>query len=412
MIFKDSYEVIQAIEAKKRNGIKLRNFKAFMASIQNPQYQLKCIHVGGTNGKGSTTNALRSILECAGYTVGTFTSPYLETHHDRIRINDAFIEDAAIVAYANAYYDKWVAYDLSMFEIDMFIAVQYFVDHAVDIAVFEVGLGGEQDATNIIDPMVSLITNIGKDHMEYLGHTYTSIATAKAGIIKANRALITGEERKVCLQVFRHKCQKVNASMFRVKGIKDVYVDDELHFTYRGFLMKQKTLAAYQAKNSALAMEAIFYLREHHMVAVSDEAIRAGIYEATWKGRFEVIHHNPLVIIDGAHNEEGIAALVDSCRNYAKIKILFSALGDKPYDKMLDLLLTLSDDITVCEFAFYRATTAEKIAGDHAVKIAKDYKQVIDAALMGDTPLLVCGSLYFIAEVRNYMLKKGASTLF
>ena len=235
MKFSSSQEVIHLIEQKRRNGIDLRQLKQYMEAKGNPQLRLKCIHVGGTNGKGSTTNVLASVLMEAGYKVATFTSPYLETHHDRIRINDVFIDEATIVAYANAYYDEWVAHDLSMFEIDMFIATQYFVEQEVDIAIFEVGLGGEQDATNIIDPLVSVITNIGLDHMEFLGNSYRAIATAKAGIIKQGKALITSEDREECLAVFAQTCEKRSAEMILVKEIKNVHVDSCLHFDYQQF---------------------------------------------------------------------------------------------------------------------------------------------------------------------------------
>lgn len=411
MIFKSSYEVIEAIEIKKKNGIELASFKSFMESIDNPQHKLKCIHVGGTNGKGSTVNALSNILRKAGYRVGTFTSPYLETHHDRIRINDEFIADQSIVDYANAYYDKWKSYDLSMFEIDMFIATQYFIDYNVDIAIFEVGLGGDQDATNIINPMVSVITNIGLDHMEFLGDTYTDIAYAKAGIIKAGKALITAEKSKECLDVFKSVCVSKGSQLIECEAIENVYVDTKLHFDYHDFHIDQNVLAAYQAQNSALAIETILYLKKHNFINVSESNIVDGIANSVWKGRFEVVSSNPLVIIDGAHNEEGIRALVDSCQNYDNIRILFSALTDKPYAKMLDALFEISDDITVCEFDFPRAAKAEVIAGNHDVNIIKDYKEAIECLLQGDGVLLICGSLYFIAEVRNYFIKKGESAL-
>ncbi|MDF9824572.1 dihydrofolate synthase/folylpolyglutamate synthase [Breznakia sp. PF5-3] len=411
MVFKNSYEVIEAIEVKKRNGIDLKSFKAFMDSLDNPQWKLKCIHVGGTNGKGSTTNVMRSILQKAGYKVGTFTSPYLERHHDRIRINDVFIEDEVITQYANVYYEEWLKFDLSMFEIDMFIAVKYFLDHQVDIAIFEVGLGGDQDATNIVDPMVSVITNIGLDHMEFLGNTYASIATAKAGIIKKNRALVTSEKREECLTIFKNKCKEMNVKMLECGEIENIIVDKELAFDYKGFHVKQNTLAKYQALNTALAIETMLYLRNHDLVDISDEDILKGIYDAKWKGRFEVIQKHPLVIIDGAHNEEGIKALVDSCQNYDNIRILFSALVDKPYDKMLDALLSLTEDVTVCEFPFVRAASAETISKDHDVRIIKDYKEAIHALMDEAHTLLICGSLYFISDVRNYFFEKGESTL-
>ena len=201
-MFQNSEEVITYITSRTKSKYGLSAFKEYMRSMGNPQYRLSCVHIGGTNGKGSTTDFLRSILQTAGYTVGTFTSPHLESHHDRIRINDVPISDEDLVAYANRYSEDWDKYGITMFEIDMFLSVMYFLEHKADIVLYEVGLGGELDATNIIDPLVSVITTIGYDHMDYLGNTIEEIAGAKAGIIKPNRPLITHERKSSCLQVF------------------------------------------------------------------------------------------------------------------------------------------------------------------------------------------------------------------
>ena len=165
MKFQQADAVIRIIEQRKNRGYGLEHFKQYMASLGNPQNQLKSIHIAGTNGKGSTTNDIRSILQTAGYKVGSFTSPYMITHLDRIRINDQDIREDAFVDIANRYYDSWMEWDLSMFEIDMCIAVIYYLEEAVDFCVFETGLGGRLDATNILIPLVSVITNIGMDHM-------------------------------------------------------------------------------------------------------------------------------------------------------------------------------------------------------------------------------------------------------
>ena len=153
-----------------------------MDDLGNPQLILDCIHIGGTNGKGSTTNYIKEVLKQAGYRVATFTSPALYSRLDIIRINDQFIDDKTMVKYANRYVDLWLKYEISMFEIEVFIAIMYFIENNVDIAIFEVGLGGLLDATNIIKPMLAINTNIGLDHVDYLGHDYQSIALNKAGM--------------------------------------------------------------------------------------------------------------------------------------------------------------------------------------------------------------------------------------
>lgn len=407
MKFKTSYEVITLIEQKKRNGIALRNFQSFMQSIGNPQHLLQCIHIGGTNGKGSTTCVCASILEEAGYKVGTFTSPYLETHHDRIRINNQFIEDEKIVSYANQYYEDWVTHDLSMFEIDMFISVLYFVENKVDFVVFEVGLGGEQDATNIIHSLVSAITNIGMDHMEYLGNTYSSIASTKAGIIKENTTFITSEKREECLTIFKDICKQKNSIMIQCEEPQNIIIEKELQFTYKGMSITQPTLAKYQAMNSSLAMEIILCLQRNKHIHVTNEQILSGIQKAKWKGRFEILQEDPLIIIDGAHNQEGIQALVQSAKSIKDIRILFSALQDKPYASMLECLFEISEDISVCTFDFYRAASLEELYTDKRIRTFQNETEAIDTLLKEkDTPLLICGSLYFISEVRAYILNK------
>lgn len=408
MRFKNSYEVIEKIEMKKRNGIALRKFKAYMQSIGDPQFQLKCIHIGGTNGKGSTTNNICEVLMEAGYKVGMFTSPYLETHHDRIRVNGNFIPDEKIVQYANEEYDTWVEYDLSMFEIDMYIATRFFVEEKVDYAVFEVGMGGDRDATNIIHPLVSAITNIGMDHNEFLGDTYCEIAEKKAGIIKENSALITTEKRADCLSLFKEVCKEKNATFIICEEPTNVYSDTSLHYDYKAFKnIVQPTLAIYQANNGSLAIETLCYLRKNGFVNFSDEQLYAGLAKAKWKGRFEVISENPMIILDGAHNREGMDALVNSAKDIKDLKILFTALKDKPHHDMLAKLCSISNDVTVCEFDFPRADRAENIAKGFDVNVIADYQKAIEHVLTKKGPTLICGSLYFISLVREYLTRKA-----
>ena len=190
MRFQKAEDVIAIIEQRKNRGYGLDHFKQYMASLGNPQNRLRSIHVAGTNGKGSTTNDIRSILQAAGYKVGSFTSPFMITHLDRIRINDQDIREDAFLEITNRFYDSWMEWDLSMFEIDMCIAVFYYLEEQADFCVFETGLGGRKDATNILQPLVSVITNIGMDHMEFLGDTLEKIAGEKAGIVKEDIDLL------------------------------------------------------------------------------------------------------------------------------------------------------------------------------------------------------------------------------
>ena len=407
-------EAIAAIEKRKHHHSGLELFMKAMAELENPQDTLRSIHVAGTNGKGSTVDFIRSMLNAAGYKVGTFTSPYLISHHDRIRINNVSIEDDRLLSYINETEALWRKYDLSMFEIDMMIASLYFKEEQVDYAIFEVGMGGRLDATNILKkPLVCVITNIGMDHMLYLGDTYQQIAHEKAGIIKENVDCISASDREDCRQVFQKAAHAHHAKLITVSSITNACVREHLFFDYRHVTYQLNTKALYQKFNGALAVETILYLREKGYIEMTDQKIQEGLFHTQWPGRFEIMHQDPLVIIDGAHNLDGIKALVQSMRIYDHIHILFSCLADKQGDKMLAELLNLSQDITLCEFDYYRADKADHLANGLNVRIEKDYRKAIDDGMKKEGVLLICGSLYFISLVRRYLnesLEKTAHT--
>lgn len=408
-VFNTYDQVHEFIASQKSRVYALDNFKRFMHDLCNPQLLLKSIHIGGTNGKGSTTNYIRSVLQKEGYKVATFTSPVLVTRLEIMRINDQHITDQQIIKYANRYMSLWLEYELSMFEIEVFIAIMYFIKERVDFAIFEVGLGGELDATNIILPLIAANTNIGLDHTEYLGDTYEKIAQTKGGIIKDHIPFITGEKKQSCLNVFESICQKHHSPLLKVKEIRNIKDSDtQVMFDYRDYHVILNTSAKYQCENSALALEILLYLRDQGYIHMSDDALLSGLKEANWKGRFEIMCHDPLIIIDGAHNKEGIEAFYQSAKKYSNIKIIFSALRDKDTHAMIEKLLTLTNDITVCEFDFYRAQSAELLAEDFKVKIEKDWKKAVDEAFGFEGTLFITGSLYFISQVRVYLVKKIA----
>lgn len=409
-MFTTVQEVYDFIDAQKDRVYALDGFKRYMKSVGNPQNQLKCIHIGGTNGKGSTTNYIQEVLKAQGYKVGTFTSPFLEKPQDQIRINDQWIADDFIVALANRHMDSWLKAEISKFEIEVYIAIQFFIANHVDYAVFEVGLGGELDATNIVYPLVAVNTNIGLDHIAYLGNTYESIARTKAGIIKECVDYITGETKQECLNIFEEICMQKHSHLIQVQPVKHIQKDPLVSFEYRDYHIDLNTIAAYQVKNASLALEVLLYLRDNKGVELSDEAIFTGFKNAKWKGRFEIMREKPLVIIDGAHNNDGIDALVESAKDLKDIKIIFTALKDKSTHEMMERLLALTDDITVTEFDFYRSQTAQKLAEDFPVKIDLNWRHAIDEGLKHQGTLLITGSLYFITRVRKYLLEKGEST--
>lgn len=411
MKFETAEDIISIIEQRKNRGYGLEHFKAYMASINNPQNQLKSIHIAGTNGKGSTTNDIRSILQAAGYRVGSFTSPYLITHLDRIRINDTNIRKEAFVDIANRFYDSWIAWDLSMFEIDMCIAVLYYLEEHVDFCVFETGLGGRLDATNIIYPLVSVITNIGMDHMEYLGDTLELIAKEKAGIIKPGIDLITAEDKDSCLAVFQTHTDAAHAACIPIHKIEHIQeTKDGLCFDYGRWQHVQLSgKARYQCQNAALAIEVCDYLRKHENAVISDAQIREGLYRAIWAGRFETISENPCIILDGAHNADGIHALCENLKRMHQVQVLFSVLKDKNYEEMLKELESVCEEILVVPFHNERSLDVRVLKQRKQVHLMDHYEQAIAYALERKQPLVITGSLYFISEVRSYLLSHGYS---
>lgn len=397
-------EVYEFIQSQKQRVYALDHFKRFMDYFDNPQNKLKTIHIGGTNGKGSTTNYIREVLQRSGYKVATFTSPALVSRLDVMRVNDVPISDERIVQYANKYMDICLEYELSMFEIEVFIAVMYFLDEDVDYAVFEVGLGGTLDATNIINPIVSVNTNIGLDHTDYLGDTYEKIAKEKAGIVKEYVPYIVGEKKKECLEVFEEVCKQHNSSLIIVGDVENIGESiSGVSFDYKGYHVDLSTFADYQCYNAALALEVLVYLKSNNLVGLDDEIILEGLKEANWKGRFEVMRLDPLIIIDGAHNKEGIEAFYHAAKKYDNIKIIFSALRDKDTHAMIEKLLELTSDITITEFEHYRAQNAVLLAEDFPVNIEIDWKKAINSALSHKGTLFITGSLYFISKVREYL---------
>ncbi|MCF0111422.1 MAG: folylpolyglutamate synthase/dihydrofolate synthase, partial [Erysipelotrichaceae bacterium] len=320
------------------------------------------------------------------------------------------ISDEDLVAYANRYSEDWDKYGITMFEIDMFLSVMYFLEHKADIVLYEVGLGGELDATNIIDPLVSVITTIGYDHMDYLGNTIEEIAGAKAGIIKPNRPLITHERKSSCLQVFENTCKRTNSPMILVQDALDVQTKGTVSFRYGEFgLMHLQSSALYQVDNACNALECVGILRKAGYRISNAQAV-SGIEHSMWKGRFEHVDWPGCdVWMDGAHNEHGMQALTKTLKNLNRpMTIVFTALRDKETDKMLEMLLQVSDDVIVTEFAFYRAKKAQDLAKDYPVKVMENWEEAIETALNNNPgTVIITGSLYFISDVRLWFKQKG-----
>ncbi len=405
MKFNDIQSFIDYTTNRMNKGrFSLDHFKALLESLGNPQHQLKTVHIAGTNGKGSTTNYLRAILQASGLRVGTFTSPHLEVHNDRIRINDVYISDEQLLYYGNRFAELIEENNLSMFEIDTLIAIHFFLDQDVDIALFEVGLGGRLDATNVIMPLVSLITTIGFDHMDILGDTLALISMEKAGIVKEGFPLYTSEDKPECLDVFKQICIERNAKFNTIKEAQNIELKYGIRFNYDNLSIHLNTSALYQVKNASLAIAGARYLSNYF--EINDDDIIDGLKDTQWKGRFELVSTNPHIIIDGAHNTHGVSALVESARYLPKpLVIVFSALRDKETDAMLDDLLSIADEVIVTEFEFYRAASLEMLRHGNVLAIQDNHEAIRKGiALSLNGTCLITGSLYFISQVKQTIL--------
>mgnify|MGYP001190364316 FL=1 len=432
-MFQNAEEVISWINNRIKLGMKpgLKRMEFMMGKLGHPERHLRAVHIGGTNGKGSTVSFLRSILMEAGYEVGTFTSPYFEKFHERISINGEPISDEDLVRTANEIkpvVDELERTDLGApteFEIITAMGLYYFGKiHPVDCSIIEVGLGGRLDSTNVIHPLLSIITNIGHDHMHILGGTLTEIAYEKAGIIKNGVPLITGEVKQEPIQVFEKVAKERKTSLYKL-GKDFSYIDlgseDQLEVfdletvfgSYQSLKISLK--GEHQLANASLAVMAAKLLHLFYSFIIEPEHIEKGLKKAYWPGRFEILQEEPPVIIDGAHNREGIETLVETMeRHYPDRKgtILFAALKDKETDKMIRELEKLGLEIVLTEFDFYRARKANELlqpndSHKENIRIESDWKSFLKetlAKLEKDDILVITGSLYFISEVKPFIL--------
>ena len=402
-MYKTAAEFIASITSRRAANSDRGAFKRLIEDLGHPERGLKCLHVAGTNGKGSVTNYLRSVLQAAGYKTGSFTSPHLTVHNDRIRINDVNIPDERLLELGNRLEPYIQNYNLSMFEIDMLLSIYYFLEEKCDYVVYEVGLGGRLDATNIITPLASIIVNIGFDHMEYLGHTLPAIAYEKAGIIKPKVPVFTAETKPSCLEVFANKARETGSELITVKPAKGHLKDGKVSFRYADYDITLATRALYQAANASLALAVSDWLMKNEVIRLKREDIIHGLETALWKGRFEEVGHDPLVIIDGAHNEHGIRGIRDSIRQLPRpLCIVVSILKDKQYDRMLKYLKPLCEELVITSFSFYRAASIEDLEHSVEATVIPSWKDAISYATdkYRNGTVLITGSLYFVSEVR------------
>ncbi|OLN23495.1 bifunctional folylpolyglutamate synthase/dihydrofolate synthase [Domibacillus antri] len=423
-------EALSWIHGRLRTGMKpgLARMEWMMEKLNHPERRLKAVHIGGTNGKGSTTSMLRSILQEAGYEVGTFTSPYIEQFNERISVNGQSISDDDITVLANKI--RILADEMedmpfggpSEFEIITAMAFYYFAFvRPVDIVLFEVGLGGRLDSTNIVHPVLSIITTIGMDHIQFLGDSLADIAFEKAGIVKSGIPVITAVHQPEALDVIKRTVQEKKAALYLegrdFNGTWTASTTGGEQFQFDSPFSKHDRLETglaglHQVKNAALAVMAADYLRVFYSFLIEKEHVEFGLKNTRWPGRFETLSENPLIIADGAHNEEGIKALTDTIKSRfpdKKITILFAAMKDKPLGNMIDELKSAADLLYFAPFSFPRAAQKEDYEpfASEKASVVESYAAWIrnfKERVLKDEVLVITGSLYFISDVKNQLI--------
>lgn len=352
----------------------LERIEMLLSKLGDPHLKFKSIHVAGTNGKGSTCAIIASILKAAGFKVGLYTSPHLLDYTERIKINGnnipkkEFIRGLTLVK-------KLSTYQPTVFEVLTAVAFWYFAKKKIDYAVVEVGLGGRLDATNVIIPLVSVITNIELEHTEILGDTLEKIAAEKAAIIKKGVPVVTEEKKQGVLRIIREKAEEIGSELIREKRIENR--------EWRNVAL----IGKYQQENAACAVAAI----KAAGIRVTSNEIREGLRGVKWPGRFQVFSRRPLVIVDGAHNPAGIKALVSTLKgNFTnKFTIIFGCQKTKASDEMLRNLSKIANHLIITRSSHQQAADFPNSTGDLKEALAQwDHK----------SPLLITGSLFLVAD--------------
>ena len=387
---------LQGASAYKKD---LTNAYLLANHLGNPEKNLKCIHVAGTNGKGSTSHMLASILEEAGYTVGLYTSPHLKDYRERIKINGDEISEKFVCEFINKNKTFFEANDMSFFEMTVGLAFDYFAKEKVDIAIIEVGMGGRLDATNIITPLVSVITNIGLDHTQFLGNTLEAIAYEKAGIIKPNIPVVIGEYTNETKPVFLTKAKENNSEIY--------FASDLIHQNYPSDL-----IGDYQKHNNKTVLQTIAVINTQNDFIISDANISKGLLQVVkntgLQGRWQKLGESPKIICDTAHNKNGLEIVMKQIQKekFDTLHIVLGMVNDKDMDEVLPLFP--ADAIYYfckpniprgLDAAILQENAAKfKLKGEVFNSVSESYKKSLQNATNSDF-VFVGGSTFVVAEI-------------
>lgn len=447
-------ETIHYLYNLQKYGIKfgLDNISRLISAIDNPHESFLSIHVAGTNGKGSTSAIIASVLQTAGYRVGLFTSPHLVSFTERIRINGEEITENEVINLAEEIKEvvsRLDDFSPTFFEVVTAMAFLYFKRQNVDMAVIEVGMGGRLDATNIIMPEVSIITNISYDHKEFLGNTLREIAHEKAGIIKNRIPVIVSYQEPDVVEVIEKKSHEKNAALYIYgKDFSSVLKKENIigiSFDYRSdssLMINDLFLplaGEHQMQNASVAIKAVELINErrlkpaatHHPSPITHHLIREGLKNVRWPGRLEFVNEDPPILIDGAHNPAAASVLSEALKRsflekYKRIILILGIMGDKDIKGIMEPLLPLASEIILTSPSYSRAASPEKLAdiaaslGFSDVLTAPTVKDAIETAIKDrsnyslHTPhsalIVITGSFYTTGEAKEVLGQKGVLT--
>ncbi len=396
---------------KFRRPLGNENLEKLLFSLGDPHKRLKYVHIAGTNGKGSTAALIESILRAAGYKTGLYTSPYIETFNERIRVNGENIPDDSLALYASRVRRAMENADapVSEFAFVTALAFLYFDELDCDAVVLEAGMGGRLDATNVIeDSLVSVICSIGLDHTRYLGDTAEDIAFEKCGIIREGSAVVSYPNDAAAQSVIRRAANEKKARLI---------VADKARAAENGFIYKGKTYplslrGAYQPQNAASALEAVNVLRARGF-DISDEAVQNGLQNARWAARFEFLSED--LVIDGGHNPDGVKVLLGSLLALKRPFVLVTAMmEDKDYESCARIIAPYARAVWTTELDMPRCLSAERLADavrkvNPRVTVNKNAVSAVADALKAADGALTCvyGSLYLAGEIRRHFKRGG-----
>ncbi|NKF08363.1 bifunctional folylpolyglutamate synthase/dihydrofolate synthase [Clostridium gasigenes] len=411
-------------------GLK-RTFR-LLELLGNPQNKIKLIHIAGTNGKGSTTAMISKILMGNGYKVGMYTSPFLEEFEERIQINRVNIPKEKL---ANLMDELKIAVDKVIeegynhpteFEIITCLMFLYFYKENIDFGVIEVGLGGRLDSTNVITPIISIITSISYDHTNILGNTLTKISREKSGIIKECVPVVIFPQEEEVLKVIKSKCKELNAPLHIINEIdselieilqeEKPYQKVKIKGIKAEYNIKLPLLGEHQILNLSLAIKAIELLEKNKKVKISKEILEKSLEDVCWNGRLEVMKKSPLVVLDGAHNIQGITTLKQNIEKYFKYKNIYLILGilaDKDVEEMIKVITPMAKEVYAVTPNSIRAELAEDLKNEvlkyneNCIAFEK-YEYALNKALeiaKEDDIIVACGSLYMVGGMRTIIKK-------